>query len=177
MLAAEGLIDNRPRIGTFVQGLSVRDIEENFDIRTALECLAAETAVQRVTPQQLERLRELLRVLSEPVETPEARKRHESANAELHRTMVEASANRLLCDLYNRLHANLIIARLHSANSDLLPRWHQEQTEHEAIVAAVERRDAARLKVALRNHILRAKEALTLDLMRPATGALEALKK
>jgi DNA-binding GntR family transcriptional regulator len=173
MLAAEGLIENRPRIGTFVQGLSVRDIEENFEIRCALECLAAETVVQHITSRQLARLRELLRMLGEPVETPEARKLHEAANAELHRTLVKDSGNGLLSDLYDRLQSHLIIARLHNANSNLMPRWHQERAEHEAIVAALEQRDPAKLKKVLRDHIHRGKEALMSDLKKSVAGRSE----
>src|SRR5438128_2713360 len=44
-LATEGLIEIRPRSGTFVASLDVQDIAETFDIRRALECLAAEGAV------------------------------------------------------------------------------------------------------------------------------------
>ena len=38
----EGLVEVQPRSGTFVAKLSVQDIEETFEIRCALECLAAE---------------------------------------------------------------------------------------------------------------------------------------
>src|ERR1700744_6628627 len=47
LLAAEGLVDVHSRIGTFVSSLSRRDLEETFDIRCALECLAAEKAAER----------------------------------------------------------------------------------------------------------------------------------
>ncbi|MGH9345301.1 MAG: GntR family transcriptional regulator [Terriglobia bacterium] len=168
MLATEGLIENRPRIGTYVASLSVRDIEENFEVRCALECLAAETAVTRLSKVQLQRLRELLRILSEPAGAPDARSRHQCANSELHLTLVEASGNKLLADLYGRLHANLIITRLHSSYGHQLSRLQQEQAEHEAILAAVEQRDATELKEALRKHIHRAKESLISDLKKSA---------
>ena len=41
----EGLVDVRPRSGTFVAQAEERDIAETFDIRRALERLAAESAV------------------------------------------------------------------------------------------------------------------------------------
>ena len=46
-LATEGLIEIRPRSGTFIAQLTARDIEETSDIRCALECLAAEKAVSQ----------------------------------------------------------------------------------------------------------------------------------
>src|SRR5579864_8576981 len=45
-LATDGLIEIRPRSGTFVAGLHRQEIDETFKIRCALECLAAEEAVQ-----------------------------------------------------------------------------------------------------------------------------------
>jgi DNA-binding GntR family transcriptional regulator len=56
LLEAEGLIVVRPRSGTFVASLTARDIQETFDIRCALECLAAEKAIERITPEELHRL-------------------------------------------------------------------------------------------------------------------------
>ena len=44
-LEAEALIEIRPRSGTFVTAMSPDDVAEAFDIRCALECLAAEKAL------------------------------------------------------------------------------------------------------------------------------------
>src|ERR1700676_3325433 len=62
-LATEGLVEIRPRSGTFVASLTARDVEETFKIRCALECLAGEDAIHRITPQQIRRMKELLRGL------------------------------------------------------------------------------------------------------------------
>src|SRR6266704_2236481 len=50
-LANEGLVEIRPRSGTFVASLSPRDVEETFEIRCALECLAGEKASGNIAPQ------------------------------------------------------------------------------------------------------------------------------
>src|SRR5688572_10149403 len=81
-LATEGLIEIRPRSGTFVASLDVQDIAETFDIRRALECLAAEHAVRNITDEQLRSARRLVWALSEPVESEESRTRHEANNSE-----------------------------------------------------------------------------------------------
>src|SRR5579862_5634135 len=67
LLAAEGLVDVHSRSGTFVATLTRRDLEEIFDIRCALECLAAETALQHITEKEIERARKLLAILLKPV--------------------------------------------------------------------------------------------------------------
>src|SRR5690242_14145878 len=53
LLAADGLVDVQPRSGTYVATVSAKDVEETMDIRCALECLAAEKAVARLTKDDL----------------------------------------------------------------------------------------------------------------------------
>jgi GntR family transcriptional regulator, rspAB operon transcriptional repressor len=161
-LATEGLIEIRPRSGTFVASLDVQDIAETFDIRRALECLAAEQAVEHITDEQLRRARRLVWALSEPVETDDDRTRHEANNLELHKLLVEASGNRRLAEMYEGLKAHLQIARIHNAEiaMQIPSRLQQEQVEHEAILAALEARDAEKLVAALEAHIDRAKTSL-----------------
>jgi DNA-binding transcriptional regulator YhcF (GntR family) len=77
-LATEGLIEIRPRSGTFVAKLTTRDLEETSDIRCALECLAAETAVRLATGHQISQLRSLAARIGTPVHSAEDRKRHEA---------------------------------------------------------------------------------------------------
>jgi DNA-binding GntR family transcriptional regulator len=163
-LANEGLVEIRPRSGTFVASLSPQDVEETFEIRCALECLAGEKAAANIPPQALKRLHELLRLLRKPVRNEEDRKAHERDNSELHRIIVEAAASRRLLEMYEALNAHIKIARIHSAEANWPVRMQQEESEHEQIVAALERRDTDALVKALRKHIYRAKDALVATL-------------
>jgi DNA-binding GntR family transcriptional regulator len=159
-LATEGLIEIRPRSGTFVASLNHQEIDETFKIRCALECLAGEEAVQRISPDDLERLRELIRRLKKKVVTEQDRKAHEKDNSELHQIIVEASGNRKLQEMYHALNAHIKIVRIHAAEANWPVRMQEEQAEHEAIVSALEARDAAALTAAMRKHIYRAKDAM-----------------
>jgi DNA-binding GntR family transcriptional regulator len=176
-LATEGLIEIRPRSGTFVASLDISDIAETFDIRVALECLAAERAVVNATAEQLKHLRRLAWALSEPVESEADRTHHEEKNSELHCLLIECSGNRRLCDMYESLKAHLQIARIHSADA-LGAAWDQrlkkEHAEHQEIVAALEARDCDRLVAVLRAHINRAKEDLIRTLNEPGpSGSID----
>jgi GntR family transcriptional regulator, rspAB operon transcriptional repressor len=73
---------------------------------------------------------------------------------------VRASGNRRLREIYEALNANIKIARVHAAESNWAARLEEEREEHEAIVAALEARDADGLRTALRKHVYRAKDAL-----------------
>src|SRR5437879_12298854 len=88
-LATEGLIEIRPRSGTFVASLDISDIAETFDIRVALECLAAEKAVVNATDDQVKQLRRLVWALSEPVGSEADRTRPAARNSGVHRALVE----------------------------------------------------------------------------------------
>ena len=159
-LATEGLIEIRPRSGTFVANLNHQEIDETFKIRCALECLAGEEAVRRITAVQIRRLKELLHSLKKEVVTDEDRKTHEKDNSELHQTIVEAAANRKLQEMYNALNAHIKIVRIHAAETNWPVRMQEEQAEHEAIVSALEARDEAALTAALQKHIYRAKDSM-----------------
>lgn len=163
-LATEGLVEIRPRSGTYVANLSAQDIAETCEIRCALECLAGELAVGRITPSQIDRFHALLAELDAPVTTDEGRKRHEDANSRFHTLLVESSGNRRLAEMYESLRAHLQIARVHSTGASWHERLQKEQTEHEAIVRALEDRSAEDLKAALRRHIYRAKDDLAASL-------------
>jgi DNA-binding GntR family transcriptional regulator len=159
-LAAEGLIEVRPRSGTFVAELTARDLEETSDIRCALECLAAEKAIERVGPKELAEFRRLLERLGRGPRTERERRQHEEDNRHFHRLLLECSGNRRLQEMYESLNAHLQIAHLHSRGRDWAARLPVEQAEHEEIVAALAARDLPRLQRALRVHILRAQHSL-----------------
>src|SRR5262249_42050708 len=53
LLAAEGMVDVHSRSGTYVATLSRRNLAETFDIRCALECLAAEKGAEALTDEQI----------------------------------------------------------------------------------------------------------------------------
>ncbi|MBC7928697.1 MAG: GntR family transcriptional regulator [Bryobacteraceae bacterium] len=163
-LATEGLVEIRPRSGTFVASLTVQDVDETFRIRCALECLAGQDAIDRFTPRHIRRFRELLRLLKRPVRTAEDRTAHDQHNSELHLTIIETSGNRRLQEMYEGLNAHLRIARIHAGHADWVARLRHEQAEHESIVNAIELRDSAALLKALTTHIYRAKDDMILAL-------------
>jgi len=160
LLAADGLVDVQPRSGTFVTTLSAKDVEDTLDIRCALECLAAEKAVARLTKADIEKARRFLKLLAKPIRDEQDSHDHENANSQLHELLIEASGNRILAEMYKKLNAHLTIARLHSRAPGWRDRIRQEQAEHEEIVGAMERRDRAALVDALRRHVLRAEASL-----------------
>ena len=59
-LELEGFVVMVPRRGTYVADISLKDIAQVFEIRSALEELAAGLAAERITPDELEYLERIL---------------------------------------------------------------------------------------------------------------------
>ena len=59
-LESDGLIENIPNRGAFVIGLTKRDISDLFDLRCLFEVQAIEWAIQRITDEDVESLRETI---------------------------------------------------------------------------------------------------------------------
>lgn len=159
-LATEGLIEIHPRSGTFVASLTLQDIEETFQIRAALEGLAAEQAASAISPADLLQLKQLHKALKRPLKQQHDRDEHERLNSEFHQLILAASGNRRLQEMYAALHAHIKIARIHAADAGWSARQRQESAEHEAILAALEARNPQASRDALHRHIHRAKDAL-----------------
>ncbi len=163
-LAAEGLIEIKPRSGTFVAAISPNDVAETFEIRAALECLAAERMLARITEEDLERFAKLAADLEKPVTTKKQRTFHEARNIEFHALIVELSGNRKLIEMYRNLNAHIQIARIHDTRREWTARMEQERREHREIFAAIKARDRRLLVETLSGHINRAARALVGDL-------------
>ena len=159
-LSTEGLVDIHPRSGTFVASLTLQDVEETFQIRAALEGLAAELAASALTTEDLRRLRDLHKALRRPIREQADRDAHERLNSEFHQLILAASGNRRLQEMYTALNAHIKIARIHAADSGWSARQRRETAEHDAILKALEARDPQAAGEALRRHIHRAKDAL-----------------
>lgn len=169
-LEAEALIEIRPRSGTFVSSMSPDDVAEAFDIRCALECLAAEKALARATSADIAHLRKLADVIAEPGDGDETRLRHEVRNMEFHKRIVILSGSKRLLQMYESLDAHIQIARIHRGHGDWKTRLSSERDEHLAIAEAFSAGEAAVLVGALRRHILRAAESLVADLRGAGEG-------
>lgn len=164
-LAEEGLVEMIPRRGTFVSKITKTDFSETFDIRRALELLAAETVVDNVTPENIAAMTEMVKEAAQPIKTDKQTLQHIQKNNSFHEYFVKISGNSKLIELYQSLNTFIKIARVHrSSSSGWKDRVSKEYEEHLRILDALQRKDLPALKKALEDHILRAKQSLFDDL-------------
>jgi DNA-binding GntR family transcriptional regulator len=157
-MAAEGLVTVMPRRGTVVSPVSVRDIEELYEIRLILEPQAAAAAAERADRDDLERVQALAdRIEAGPadgvsqVDDLEAYLQEISIDAELHAAIVRAAHNRRLSAMYDGLRTHVLIART------VFPRLYRSQPhrrgEHRRIVDAIVAHDAGAASEAMTAHL------------------------
>lgn len=167
-LAADGLVEVRPRRGTFVAEFTERDYAETLDLRRALELLAAEAACDNASDKDIEELGDLVarmnRAVTDAESVGEAARLHNAMNVEFHMRLVNLSDNRRLIAMYGDLRAHMKIARAHLDASDWLDRVPVETREHESIIEALKQRDVNALKLALDNHLRRSAASLIDDI-------------
>jgi len=158
MLQSEGLVEVLPRRrGVFVRSLDRRQVEELFDVREALEGLAARLAAQRPGAEGVGRL---------GAHAQRARQAHEEsdvdgmadANARFHDELVALSGNDLLATLLEPLHGRLQwLFRLNLEPERVC-------ADHEELHAAVAAGDAERAVEVAQRHV-RSSRRMVLDRM------------
>jgi DNA-binding GntR family transcriptional regulator len=160
-MAAEGLVTVTPRRGTVVSPVSIRDIEELYEIRLMIEPEAAELAASRATPDELASVQELAeRLESGPagraggVDDLETYLQEIATDAELHAAIVQAAHNQRLDTLYAGLRTHVLIARA------VFPRLYRGQPhrrgEHQRVVDAIAARDGGAARDAMAAHLRQA---------------------
>lgn len=169
ILANDGLVEVKPRRGTFVTSFTARDFAETLDIRRALELLACETVVENASDTEIADLRRLVEQMEESVmkapDAAEAARVHDAINLEFHNRLVRLSGNRRLIATYGDLRAHIKIARAHVDATGWQDRVPIETQEHLKIIDALASRDVAALKTALDNHLRRSANSLIEDVL------------
>jgi GntR family transcriptional regulator, rspAB operon transcriptional repressor len=163
-LVTEGLLTVKARRGYFVTPVSVRALNEGYDVRLALELHAAEAAVGFVDEEGLRRFREL----SEATATAVSSEEWDAANAAFHEHQVDLAGNELLSRFYRELSVNLMMQVIRGGR---LEAGSYLATEHGAIVDAFEAADLDAARAAIRAHISTGRQ-IALDAIEDAGGVL-----
>lgn len=157
VLAAEGLVELKPRRGCYVTEVSHQDIDDIFPLMAMLEGRCAFIAVQLAKPADIRDLK----AIHEKLELAAKESRIDAffeANQEFHRRIQELTNNRWLLSVIQDLRKVLKLSRLHSLS--LEGRLQQSLEEHRIIMAAFEAGDAEKAEKSMHDHLLYGREAL-----------------
>jgi DNA-binding GntR family transcriptional regulator len=170
-LEVKGVIQHVPHQGAIVLAPNARDIREAYQVRAELEGLAISLAVEWITDEQIERMRNAQKRFTETVDklTIAARQSNAKAhlrnvpnwvesNDEFHGVVIEASGNRRLKQIIRDLHLGFTRNIMLSALTMDGRRMRENVSQHEAILSAVSRHDAVEARRQMTHHILRSGE-------------------
>lgn len=151
-LENEGLVEIRPRVGTFVRQPTRREIVELFELKEGLEGLAAGLFARRGEVPELDELRSNILAAEAAVSRGD-----EAAYASLvhdfHHSLVRGADNSKLLEHYDRLMNQLAYHRLVTQAIHQPGRLGSSLTEHIRVVNAIEARDHVGAEIAMRAHV------------------------
>jgi DNA-binding GntR family transcriptional regulator len=149
-LASEGLVELLPNRGAIVTPITAATVREMFELLGALEALAGELACVKASDADIAEIRALhYQMLAHHARGELAP--YFRCNQEIHMRLVESAGNATLANTYRALNSRVRRAR-YMANLSR-ERWDHAVDEHQQILDALTRRDAALLPALLRSHL------------------------
>ena len=156
-LELEGFVVMIPRKGAYVASISIKDIADVFEIRTALESLAAGLAAERITDDEMEQLERHLVKISECGEGNDIPALIE-ADTDFHDTLYRASRNDRLVQIVSNLREQ--IQRFRTTSISTPGRFKFAMDEHKKIVEAISDRNIELAQNLAREHIENAENSI-----------------
>jgi DNA-binding GntR family transcriptional regulator len=156
-LELEGYVVMIPRKGAYVAGLSIKDINNVFEIRGALETLAAGLAASRATQEEIEEMERNLVMEAALFETSDLPKTIE-VDTRFHELIYRASKNNRLQNMLKDLRDQ--VQRFRTTTLAVPGRMKFALDEHRRIVEAIAAGNVQEAKLAIREHIENAESAL-----------------
>src|SRR5688572_12749979 len=138
-LAHEGLVRAIPRRGYMVTAVTLKDIQDVFELRLMLEPCAARMAAGKVDAQKLRALDEACRAGYQPGDT-RSTSRFLDANKAFHVAIAQSTGNSRLADAIEQLLDEM--TRLLHLGLGLRNRSQEMLHEHRALVKALTRGDS-----------------------------------
>lgn len=145
-LVSEGLLTVRSRRGYYIAPVTAQALAEGYEVRLALELLAAERTVGSLDASQLRRFRSLLEATADAI----SHEQWDTANGAFHEYQVDLAGNELLSRFYRELSVNLLMQVIRGGH---LEDHANLVTEHRRIVEAFDSGDVDSARNAIRGHI------------------------
>ena len=169
-LELEGLIQIIPNKGAYVTGITVKDVEDIYMIRSKLEGLCARWATEHISEEQLEELEENI-YLSEF----HASKGHSEQIAELdnrfHEILYEACNSKMLEHQLRDFHEYVLRVRRKTLSQD--KRSTASTHEHRLLMEAIKAKNADEAERLANIHIVNAYENMVKNGLYEAYGSQE----
>ncbi len=150
MLEQEGLAITIPRKGAIVAGMTEKDMQDVLEIREALEELSVQVACDKITDEEVAKLRENMENFETSLKSGDI-KRMAEADVEFHDVIYQATDNPKLINMLNNLREQMYRYRVEYLKN---PSNHEQLLrEHEAIYRGIMAKDKDAVTEMIRKHI------------------------
>ena len=148
LLESEKLIHIIPNNGIYVNDISFQELKDAFEIRLFLVGLAGKLAAQRVTSEELNKMKELL----EKVKKEKNRKKLIQLDAEFHDLVNYSTKNQTLAETLKRLRNQIgrlwFFAKENDAYSQKIPE------DFEELIKALENKEQNKCEQIMKDHAI-----------------------
>ena len=154
------LVTRVPHAGTRVVALDWQELLEIYQIREALEGMAARLAAQNMSAQEIDELKQLLDLHAKSIEQSRGGEYFQcEGDFDFHYRIIQGSKNQRLIDLLcSELYHLIRMYRYRSAQT--IARPPAALAEHRQIAAAIAQRDAEFAEMLMRKHISTARQSI-----------------
>ncbi|MFZ3555313.1 MULTISPECIES: GntR family transcriptional regulator [unclassified Streptomyces] len=158
-LQIEGLVEVRPRVGTFVAVPSRREITELFQMKELLEGAAARLLAFRGNVPEVERLAANMSAADEAVRAGDP-EQYEKLVHDFHELIMVGADNSKLEAHYRTLMNQLAYARLVRTSLSQPGRLSESDHEHHRVLDLIRAKDGDGAERVMREHVRRSHQAL-----------------
>jgi DNA-binding GntR family transcriptional regulator len=150
-LAEDGLVEKRRKRWHVTRAATASTMMEIFEVRTTLEGMCARLAAERITPERIEQMEQLLRDFERVLREGD-NKALIAVDQKFHRQLYEASGNRYLARALEEMYD--LIYRLFHFALDRMGSVRANIEEHRDILAALREGDGRTAERLIQNHIM-----------------------
>lgn len=149
-LELEGLVTMIPRRGAEVAQITEKSMNDVLEVRRAMDALCVELACDRITPEELEQLKEACDAFEAAVKTRDVKKIAQ-ADVALHDIIVRATGNQRLIQLVNNLSEQMYRYRFEYIKDS--SQHERLVEEHRIIYQSIVQKDKETASQAAKTHI------------------------
>jgi DNA-binding GntR family transcriptional regulator len=150
VLAVEGLVEILPNRGAVVSRIGPAEARDMLRVIARLEALAGELACANATDAEIKAIRAQHDKMLDLYRRKE-RAEYFHLNQDIHLAIVRVARNESLRAMHALLHARM--KRIRFRGNDIPGNWAAAVADHDAIMAALERRDGKALGTVLQRHL------------------------
>lgn len=153
-LVQEGFVRQISGRGYFVKEITIKEIENLYEVREALEVLAAQQAIRNINNRQIKKLREILKSHKKLIQKGESKGRL-LEDADFHKTITLSSGNKYLYEIIDNIFDK--ISTFQAIDILTLQRAKIAYRQHKEIFNLLKEKHTQGLKKRLSKHISEAK--------------------